>query len=479
MPAELEAKRRHLEQIMDDWEGGLGAFVVSLFEGIENDEAVPAALQKILDRAGSPKNQIDFLVNFVAALGGAFGAIVQIGSIWWRADMQQYNQSRNNVPLSPADAADAVERNILLNEIGYNEATKAGLSDLAWSTMVELSGEPPGLESMLRLWRRGDLDLGTLEQMIAFSRVKTEWTQYVEALATDVLSGTDIVEAYIKGLIPRGEAEQRWYEAGGRPQDFDLAQLAAGEAIGIVSAGRLYDHNLITHDEFAGIVAYSRINPKWEKIAELQRLQFLSVFQIVQALKAGSATAQQATEWLLADGYPHDQVAALVAGAASGAATKAKTVTEAMILDTYEAGLLPKAGAVAQLEKIGYHADAAAVILESYDARKILQVTAQGVTAVRKAFLAKNISKAQASNDLDALGIDSVMRDHYLALWAIEMQDQIKSLTMAEIGSLFKKGIVTEGWAVKQWIRMGYSSANAQLLAYEYGAQLPDGKPVA
>lgn len=478
LPAELEAKRRHLEQIMDDWEGGMGAFVTSLFEGIEDSDSVPPAFQKILERAGSPTNQIDFLINVIAAIGGAFGAIVQLGSIYWRADMQQFNAEHNTVPLSPADCADAVERNLMTPSDGFVEAIKSGISGYAFERMIWLSGEPPGLADMLRLWRRGQLDENTLDKMIAFSRVKTEWTDYVKELATEVLSGTDIVEAYIKNLIPKGEAEARWYEAGGRPQDFDLAQETAGEAIGIASAGRLFNHHLITQAEFDGIVAYSRVNPKWQRIAELQRHEYLSVFQITNALKAGTATAAQGTEWLLADGYPQDQVAALVAGAASGAAGKAKQVTEAMIIDTYEAGLLDKAKAVAQLEKIGYHADAAAVILEAYDARKILQVTAQGVTVIRKAVLSGHISKSVASAELDSLGIDSVMRDHYLALWAIEARDQVKDLTMAEIGSMFKKGIVSEAWAVKQWIRMGYSSANAQLLAYEYGAALPDGKAV-
>lgn len=478
IPAEMEHKRRMIEGMMDSWEGGIGEFAHEILAPMGQAPASPRWVTKMLVRAHKPQRQIDFILNLLVGLLGAAGVLFGAGRIVWQNLINDLYKDNQYVPLSPPDAADAVERNILTDAQGHGWAAQSGISEQVFELMVRLTGEPPGIVDMLRLWRRGDLDESLLDTMIAYSRIRTEWTPYVKKLAYDVLPAADVVDAYIKGHISEQEAESMYAAAGGKPSDFGLAALTAGSPIGVVEAAKLYNHGLISHADFRSVILSSRINPQFESMAELLHLNYLSAFQIETAVKAGTVSAKTASEWLIQDGYPADQVAALVSGSVATKVTKVKEAAESLILDSYEAGLLTKTQTVEQLEAIGYDPKAIPVILGSYDARRIITLTNQGVGVVRKSYLANRLTDAQAKTELDSLGVDPTLRDHYVTLWAIERQATGKSFTKAEVGDMLKKGIVTDKWAVSEWVSMGYSTAQAMLLGYYYGQPLPGNGPV-
>lgn len=477
-PAEAETKRRMVEGMMDSWEVEIGRFAGQLIEPMMAIEDRPAWLDDMHGRAIAPQHQTDFILSLLVGIGGVFSLITQGGAIVWRDVFNRLYKENPDVPLSAPDAADAVERNILDQGTAAGYAAQSGYGAAVFDTMVKLTGEPPGIVDMLRLWRRGVLDENTLDVMIAYSRIRTEWTPIVKELAYDVLPAADVIEGYIKGQIDRGQALTMWQAAGGLAADFDVAAATAGNPIGVEAANRLFNHGLIDDAELTSVILHSRINPQFEAMAKLLRFQYLSAFQIERALTSGTVTAQEATTWLLEDGYPPDQVAGLVTGATTAKAVKAKDASESLVLDTYEAGLITQAQAVAELGNLGYHPDEAAIVLEAFDARRILAITNQGVTVVRRMYLAGLATPAQASGDLDALGVHAALRDHYLALWAVERKAEVKTLSMAQVGDLFKKGIISAKYAVAQWVNMGYPQPIAQLLLYNYGAPTPGGGPV-
>jgi hypothetical protein len=478
IPAETEAKRAMVGSLMEEWEVEVGQFAGKLIEKMAAGDDPHPLIVEMLGRAKGPQHQADFILNLLVGIFGSISLIGAGGAIIWRNVLNDISRMNRYQPLSAADAADAVERNILTQAEGDSWAAQSGTNPAAFDLMVLLTGEPPGLVDMLRLWRRGDLDKQTLDTMIAYSRVRTEWTEYVEALAVDVLSGADIVEAYIKGLLPEPEAQQRFYEAGGRTADFSLAAAGAGDAIGDQQAASLYMHGLIDESQYASVIRYSRINPTFEPMAELLRFHWLAPYQIVQALTAGTVTPEEATTWLTEDGYPADQVHALVMGNAGAKSVKPKELTESLVLKSFEAGLISESQLEAFLADLGYTPDEIPLIIESYDAGKYVTLTNQAVGALRKAFLAGRVTAQLASTDMDGLGVDPKMRDHYLEVWSVERDAEFKALTVAQIGSLAKKGIVTYRWAVSQWVAMGYSTVDATLLSYEYGEALPGNQPV-
>lgn len=478
-PIEAEQRRRTTEAMMDDWEGEIGRFVGLVLDPLRDLEDKPDWLVEMLDRADAPTHQTDFILSLVVGIAGAFTLITTGGSIVWRNTINDIYKANRYFPLSPADAADAVIRSLMSKDEADGWAAQSGINPHAFGYMVDLTGEPPPLDEMRTLLAQGRISEADFERILRYSRVRDEWLgDYIKA-HNKPLSAADIVEGFIKGQLSEGDAAQRYGIGGGMPDEFALAAAIAGNPIGVEQALSLLNHGLINEDQARNVIKHSRINPMFEDMALLTRFHYLTAFQIERMLTQGTVTPEDASRWLIEDGYPADQVAGLVKGATTTKASKPKQVAETLVLDNYEAGFITGAQAVAQLGNLGYSPEEAGIIIESYDARRVLTLRNQGVAAVGKGFKAGIVDRSTASGDLDALGVSATLRDHYLALWEVERKTEFKTFTKAEIGSMFKKGIVTADWAVKQWLAIGYNSAQAQMLLYEYGQPTPNNKPVA
>lgn len=477
-PVESEHKRRALESMLDDWEVKLGERMVEVLASAGDESDPDAFMSKVLEIMGQPKNQIDILIQILLFIPFALSVGGTWGSVAFRGVTQLLQSKYANVPLSPADAADAVIRSIIDQGQGEGQASLSGVGAQTFDQLVQLTGEVPPLDEMRTLLIQGRISEIDFERIFKYSRVRNEWLNNYTEAHYKPLSGADIVEGFVKGHLDHSEAQARFGVGGGMPDEFDLAVAIAGNPIGVEQALALFNHGLIDEDQARSVIKASRINPRFEDMALLTRFHYLSVFQIERMLTQGTVSHEDAARWLQEEGLPADQVAGLIKGAATTKATKAKQASESLVLDNYEAGFITNAQAVDQLGNLGYHPDEAAIIIESYDARRVLMLRNHGVTATGKAYKAGVIDKQTASSDLDALGVSSTLRDHYLALWEVERKTDFKEFTRAEIGSMFKKGIISESFAVDQWQSMGYTSAQAMLLLFEYGKPLPGNGPI-
>lgn len=405
--------------------------------------------------------------------------ISQVVAILIRPVLNHLNALDPDVPMPPPDAADGVERGRWSLATGAGMAASSGVSETVFGQMVDLVGEPPGIDQMLSLNRRGLLDTGTLKEMIAYSRIRTEWTNFVELLAHETMSTADALEAVLKGVIPQADGQTLFEQAGGLSDQFATLLATSGNPIGVEAANALFNHGLITDAELSQVILHSRINPQFEAMAKLLRFHYLSAFQIETGLKAGTITPDEGTKWLLAEGYPADQVAGLVAGAHAAKTVTHKTATEAQIAEAYDAGILSAAQAEAQLVSIGYDQGETSFILALYDYKRALAMDQAAIGQVRKVYLAHRVTDNQASNMLDALGVDAFARDHYLAIWKIEGEAELRELTAAQVGSMFKKGLMTDQQALARWTGMGYDQTDAELLLANYGGNPPPGSPAA
>ena len=469
IPAEQEHRKRMTETMMDSWEGEIGSFAARMLEGWKTLDPMPPAIKDILDRAEGPTHQTDFIINLVVAIAGSISVLLSGGSIVWQSIINELYADHRDVPLSPAEAAVGYIKGVFPYESADAWAALSGIDPTAFKQMTLIAGEAIGIEQAVALFRRGKIDQAMLNQVIAYSDINPAFYGLPALLSQEPMSSADAVETYIKGTQSKEDALNAFTIAGGEPSQFDVLTDTAGEGIGIVSALNLYNHGFITEETIDALIAYSRINPKWTDVVKLQRYKFLSPYQIVTALKAGDCTSDQATQWLLEEGYAADQVKAVVGGAASGSAKTAKNVTEAVLLDTYEAGLLSEAQFAEQMVAIGYEAAAVPIIIDAYNAKKILGAATTVITQIKKQVLAKQITTQTASGLLDQVGVQSQVRDAYLKDWAVEAQVEQKSLTAAQIGGMAKKGIVSYAYAASRWAALGYNQDDIVLLAADYG----------
>jgi hypothetical protein len=357
-----------------------------------------------------------------------------------------------------------VLRGIMSQGDGSNEAAKSNLNEQRFASMVLATGEPPGLQEMVSLWLRGALDEATLDTMIAYSRVRTEWSAQVKASGQSTMGGADAIEAAIKGVITQAQAQTLFAQAGGIPDQYATIMGAAGDAIGIEQAGNLFMHNLISQSDFSAVVKYSRVNPTFEPMSELLRFKWLSAYQIGEALKAGACTKAQATLWMTQDGYPADQIAAFVGSNGTATTVTAKAETESLVVEGYTLGVASRAETLVTLQHLGYTVADSEFILTVTDAKTAAAATKSAVTRVQSLFLGHHITAAVAGTDLDALGVPAAQRDTLLTQWGNELGSVVKSLTEAQWAAAFKDGIIDQPQFLAELVAMGYPQALASIL---------------
>jgi hypothetical protein len=425
---------------------------------------------------GGPVGWIETeLLQVLGAIGFVLAALPTLGQIELREAINDLSQQHAHVPLSPADAADAVERSLLSFEDGAKYASMSQVGTEVFAHMVDLTGEPPGPMDLLSLWRRGIIDEDQLVKAIQFSRIRNDFIPWVLELAHSYVSPLDVVDMAVKGVLDLPTAKRMYGVAGGIEDQFEMVYEAAGSSIGEQQAMYLWNHGEITEAQVDEVLGRSRINPMFYDIAKKTRHKYLTTQQIITSLRAGTVNPDDALKWLMQDGLPASQAQALVMALHNGAHGKAKTETESQILQQYELHLLDESEAHGALVQIGYSDHDATMLVRMVDAKRAASQVNLMVGKVRAAYLAGHIDRPTAGVELDRLGIPPKARDAWLGDWDTERHTSLKSLTSAQVGSLAKKGHLTYQDAYDRWVAMGYSPGDAQLLVLEYGGPLIAG----
>ena len=424
----------------------------------------------------------DDIIVMAGALGlfkAAMDVISMAGQIEAQGTINHLYSMQPDAPISPQILADMVERNIVGQDWAAEHASWSGISNDLFDLMVKDTGEPPGIMEMLSLLRRGDLSESTFDQMVAYSRIRTEWTDQVKRLQYVTMSAADAINAVVKGVIDSDTGQTYFEHAGGMADQYQTLLDASGDAIGVEQVLNLWLHGYATSDDVKAVILHSRINPTFEPLAAQLWHKYMPAFQVERILKAGGCTPEQASTWMSQLGYSADQVAAFVAAGSGTAIVKAKEVTEAQILDLYEAQFITQQDATTLLTDLGYPATAINYILEVTDAKKALAQLNKARTAVQKAYIAGQLDEADARSELAQLEVPLEAVGQYITDWNIERKLAFKTLTMAEVGGAYKKGFITDADALARWSAMGYNSTDSGILLAIYGGPPPVGSPVA
>lgn len=420
-------------------------------------------------KGGATDAFVDVLLVLFGTLGAILGIMPALGQVVTRQYVQGLNAVFRSTILTPADVADMVERGIISEADGEAEASQSGMDARRFRLLVEDTGEPPGIVQALELLRRGEVDEAWFRRVVAYSRVRTEYTAALLKLAYAPMSAADAVEAALKQVLPEQDAQRRFVVAGGMAEDFSVLLSAAGNPIGPEAAANLWAHGLIDAARLEQVIAHSRINPQFADLVRLTHHKWLTAFQIETALKAGTIHHDQASEWLLADGYPADQVAAFVGALAGPAVQKAKADTEGQVVALYEAQMIDHAAALADLAALGYPKAAAEVVLAAAEARRVNAQQTAAIGKVRAAYLAGRQDDGKVRAELARLGVAGDAVAGFLTAWSIERASTVRELTAAQIGHLLKVGHWTRQKATARWEAMGYTADDAADLAVIYG----------
>jgi hypothetical protein len=372
--------------------------------------------------------------------------------------------------LAPADAALGKLRGTINDRRAAEAAHVAGLSDEDFQTLVDNTGEPPAVEMLLSLWRRGKISTEKLDHGIRQSRVRNEWIDIVHEMSVIPPSPAEALNAYLEGQISREEAVKRYREGGGDPTWFEHAFNAEGEAPTPNMLSELANRGIIPWEgEGPKVTSFKQgflegpWRNKWEpsmrKLAE-----YLPPPRTITALVGNaSLSKKEAYQLFRKQGLTPDLAEAYVKSATTDKTAKQKNLAVTQISALYRDQAIDREQAVKMWGDLGYDQHEAHFLATLTDLERIQRFTETAISTIHSRYTGHAITRHEASGDLDQLGVPAKQRNSLLEMWDLEREAKVKRLTAAEVHKAVHKDLLTEQEGLNRLSQMGYPQRDAEI----------------
>jgi hypothetical protein len=374
------------------------------------------------------------------------------------------------VPLSPADAAAAWARSELTEAQTDQIGALAGVSTEDMRIMRALAGQPPSPEELLFAQRRGIINADQVRRGIIQGPIRNEWIPVVEALQWLPLPVSEAANAVNQGHLTQEQGTQAAVENGFKPETFQVIVDNAGIPPGPQEALDWVNRELITEDEFRTIFLESRIKNKYIDLYLKARYRFLTLAEIRLLVSRGALSTEDAIHKLQQIGFTADDAASIVDGASKDKTAGNRDLTVTQVRDLYADQLITRDDLVSMLVALGYDEHEAGQVADLADLQGVHRFVSTAINRIKAAYVSGKISGGDASGRLDTLGLPAAYKDTALALWDIERTTVSKTLTVAQVVSAVKKGVIGADDGRDRIVRMGYTDDDAAILLTIGGA---------
>lgn len=428
---------------------------------------------------GNPMLEQLLLYNVVGQLiGAALGPYLV-------ALTNEVNQATPLVPLSPADMAEAVLRNIVTEAEGASEARFAGVNAERFHQLTLLAGNAPDPTSLAVALRRGLISQDRYLTGIRQGRLRDEWAPLVRELAVQQPSPTAMLQAYLEGQVGEGEARAKYAQLGGDPAYFDILFDSQGQAPTPVQAAEMANRGAIPWTgSGAGVVSFEQafLEGPWRNkwLAPFRTIsRYLPPPRTVTAMhKEGALTDAEAARLLEDQGLTPQLAQAYLHSASRQRTAPSRDLAQSTILELYRDKIIPRPEALAFLQALGYAPDEAEFVVEVEDVRLAAKYTTAAVSRIHSLYTGHKLDQAQAAGALSDLGVDATDATDLLAIWTHERAAVVKHLTAAEIGNALHLALVDQAAAQQLLEAQGYTPHDAWLyLSVHAKARLPAEPP--
>lgn len=306
--------------------------------------------------------------------------------------------------LTPAQLANAVVQGFRDLDDAADDAELQGLTRADFETMVDVTGLPPGPETLQEWARRGIITEAELAQGIREGHTKTKYIDEYVASLERVLSAPEYAGLWLRGWLTEQEAKKGGALTGFGAEEMELLYKNRGRPattrqvhIGWQRGGRL-PGAATEREAFETAVKQSNIRTEYADLLWKSRYTYPSAF-VLRALTAdGTFTAAQAEEALVHSGWRPDWAKLAAEKWAGGSGETAS----------------------------GKWADRARARL---------------FTAAHADYMDGNASDDDARALLTAVGATAAEQTTIIGLWNLERERTRRDLTQAQILRLYKKSI--------------------------------------
>lgn len=466
LPLENASKDQYLHALMERMERELAPSIQQMFAETLADPDCPDNVRAVIHATAYPANQFDAVLGLFAAAFGIFSIAGAIASVETEQYVHHLQSKLTPTPLSPQEEALAVIKGERSASEGATQAALSGIDAGRFDMMTRITGEPPAIQQLLFLYRRGYIDRGRLEHGIKQSRVRDEWIDAVEALQFAPPSAQEAVAAAVQGHLSPGDAQNVVAQNGIDPEAFGWLLETAGRPPGAMDMVHLMNRGVVTRDQVAVAIQESDIKNKYiDPIIELG-VYVPPVRSIVAMLRADAINDDQARALFAQNGVRPEDAASYIAESHKSRSVATRQLTEGNIVTAYKDAMITRGDAQARLQGLGYDPAEASFLLDIADTEAALTLRKQTITTTRAKYVAHHIDQSTASAALDHAGVPADQRDHLLALWTEQRSENTRQLTPAVLVKGVKAGAVSWTDFLAYMAQLGYSDKDAQL----YGA---------
>ena len=399
-------------------------------------------------------------------------------------------QLKPNLP-SPADLALGVLRgfidpqvakygqgfgttpNGIYGQTGYD---MLGISDQDFQVLMDNTGEPPGLEEMLFMWRLGIFDqpgdptgVSTLDHGIRQSRVRNEWIPYLHQFRYRPMSVADAARAVVQNFLPMADAQVIANQNGLTPADFPILVETQGRPLSHEQMLELFHRGKVTKAQVDQAFRESDLKDKYLTAAfELGR-KLISERQIPQMLTYGVLTPDEAVDYLLKLGYSQQDAERLLDFGQAEHHAKLKELTVSEISTLYEDKVLSRDQAIDRLVFIGYPKDTAHYFLDLADIKAAAALAKLATANVKAAYLHGDITRDQAIDKLKAAGVEPFQATAMIDEYDIGRPYPIKDLSEAQTMKAATNGVISIQECANRLLALGYTKDAAMILLKNSG----------
>jgi len=362
---------------------------------------------------------------------------------------------------------------VFTENTALQEAAGGGIDLERLTVMVGAIGLPMSTQQAANAAFRGILTRGDFNRSILEGDVRPEWADAIFEQARQYPSAHDYVEDHLRGWTTQPEMYAGTAKHGMSQADTDILFRINGRPLSFhqtfigLARGGVYDGPTAgIAPAFLKSLQESNIRPEWYNLAWAQRYTYPTAFVLKALSTAGDLTQPETEQILLYEGWEPTLAATVSAKWAGGTGTTAtqKKQTLSHIMGEYLSGALTVAQVTTMLTGLGYTAQQATdeINLAEFNATKAVRTKA--TTAIGKRFIALQLTQAEATADLAALGWPQGAIDKYIAGWNAERDDEGTTLTQAQVVKAYKKGTLDQPSALARLTVLGSSAADAAIL---------------
>jgi hypothetical protein len=381
-----------------------------------------------------------------------------------------------NTTLTPADVVDAQIKGHMTADAARAEALNSGVNAQRLQTMVDSAGEPPGVETLLFMDRRGIIptsgtgaDSVSLEQGIRESRTKDKWIPALKAMSLSPIPVSDAVDAVVEGQIDYGAGEKIAYQNGISSADFRILVNTRGnppspsDLIELVRRGEIPMRGTgPTVTSLQQGIFEGSTKDKWEPAFEALVQQLPPPRTTTALLRNGSIDDARALALFQKAGLSAEDAAAYVADAHHQRTQTERELTKSDILALYQERAIDAQQCEAMLAGLHFSAQDAQFLIAITDFRRAKAQLDSAVGKVRSLFIAHKIDERAVITTLDGLSVPPAQRDNLITTWRLEREVNVQRLTAAEYADAAFYGIMSAQDAADAIEALGFTKGDAQ-----------------